>query len=111
MTTKELGKILTANRLSDGEVVFLTRSAAWSERIDDAVLSIEPQSQAALQEKGELAEAGNLVTGAYLVEAERVNGYVRATHIRERIRTLGPTVRIDLGKQVEGTGGAFAARG
>jgi hypothetical protein len=38
-----------------------------------------------------------------------VNGKIRATHIRERIRTLGPTVRLDLGKQADGTAGAFQA--
>ena len=33
----EKGQVLTANRLRDGEVVFLTRSGEWSETIDDAV--------------------------------------------------------------------------
>ena len=50
-----------------------------------------------------------MVTGGYLFDAERRDGRIRASHIRERIRTLGPTVRPDLGKQAEGTGGAFAA--
>ncbi len=49
-----------------------------------------------------------LVTGTYLFDAERVDGKIRAVHMRERIRTLGPTVRLDLGKQAEGTAGAFA---
>jgi hypothetical protein len=43
-----------------------------------------------------------------LFDAERVDGKIRALHMRERIRTLGPTVRLDLGKQAEGTSGAFA---
>ena len=49
------------------------------------------------------------MTGAYLIDAERRDGFIRAAHIRERMRTLGPTVRLDLGKQAEGTAGAFAA--
>jgi hypothetical protein len=49
-----------------------------------------------------------LVTGAYLFDATRVDGKIKASHIRERIRTLGPSVRLDLGKQAEGTAGAFA---
>ena len=53
--------------------------------------------------------AANLVTGPYLFDAERRDGRVRALHIRERIRTLGPSVRADLGKQAEGQGGAFPA--
>jgi hypothetical protein len=43
-----------------------------------------------------------------LFDAERVGGKIRALHMRERIRTLGPTVRLDLGKQAEGTAGTFA---
>ena len=42
-------------------------------------------------------------------DAVREDGRIRASHIRERMRTLGPTVRLDLGKQADGTGGGFAA--
>ena len=100
---------MTANRLGDGEVVFLTRSGAWNERIDEAVLALEPQAVAALEARAKLAVEANIVTGTYFFDAERMNGRIRATHIRERIRTLGPTIRTDLGKQSEGTAGAFAA--
>ena len=54
-------------------------------------------------------EKKTLITGPYLVDAERLDGRVRASHIRERMRALGPTCRIDLGKQAEGKGAGFAA--
>ena len=108
-TTTEKGKILTANRLRDGEVVFLTHSGEWSENIDGAVLATEPQAQATLEARGKDDERINLVTGVYLFEAERRDGHVFASHIKERIRSLGPTVRTDLGKQAEGKGGYFDA--
>ena len=108
-TATEKGKILTANRLNDGEVVFLTHSGQWSDNIDGAVLATEPQAQAALEVRGKEQERVNVVTGVYLFDAERRDGHVFATHIKERIRSLGPTVRIDLGKQAEGKGGRFAA--
>jgi hypothetical protein len=108
-TATEKGKILTANRLHDGEVVFLTHSGQWSENIDSAVLATEPQAQAALETRGKDQERANVVTGVYLFDAERRDGHVFATHIKERIRSLGPTVRIDLGKQAEGKGGHFVA--
>lgn len=111
MTTTEKGQVLTANRLRDGEVVFLTRSGVWSEKIDEAALALEPQAATALQARGVEDEKNTLVTGAYLFAAERRDGHVYATHIRERIRTLGPTVRLDLGKQANGTGGAFMLLG
>jgi hypothetical protein len=107
--TAERGQVLTANRLTDGEVVFLTRAGEWSSAIDDAALALEPDAAKALEARGVEAMKTNVVTGSYLFAAERHGGRVRASHIRERIRTLGPTVREDLGKQAEGTGGGFAA--
>jgi len=77
--------------------------------IDEAALALEPEAKAALEARGHEAEANNTVTGVYLFDAERVDGRIRASHIRERIRTLGPTVRVDLGKQATGEGGAFPA--
>jgi len=108
-TTSEKGKILTANRLRDGEVVFLTHSGQWSDNIDGDALATEPQAQAALEVRGKDDERVNLVTGVYLFDAERRDGHVFASHIKERIRSLGPTVRTDLGKQAEGKGGYFDA--
>ena len=109
MTTPEKGQLVTANRLRDGIAVFMTRSGEWSETIDDAVLALEPQAAAALEVRAKEDEKKTLVTGSYLIDAERLNGRVRAAHIRERMRALGPTVRLDLGKQAEGKGAGFAA--
>jgi predicted NAD/FAD-binding protein len=108
MTTTEKGQVMTANRLRDGDVVFLTRSGEWALAIDNAVLAVEPQAAAALEARAKADEKATLVTGAYLFDATRVDGKIRASHIRERIRTLGPSVRTDLGKQAEGTAGKFA---
>lgn len=105
----EKGQVLTANRLRDGEVVFLTPAGNWSLHIDEAALALEKEAASALEAKGAAAVAQSLITGPYLFDAERKDGRVRALHIRERIRTLGPSVRADLGKQADGTGGGFAA--
>ena len=87
-----LGHVLTANRLSDGLVVFLTATSAWSENIDEAVLAREPLAAEALESRGVEFEDLNQVTGAYLVEAERTGATIVPTHVRERIRACGPTV-------------------
>ncbi len=108
-TATEKGQLVTANRLRDGIAVFLTRSGDWSEIIDDAVLAQEPQAAAALEARAKEAEKATIVTGSYLIDAERLEGRVRAAHIRERLRALGPTVRLDLGKQAEGKGAGFPA--
>ena len=109
MNTPEKGQLVTANRLRDGIAVFLTRAGDWSESIDDAALALEPEAAAALEARAKDDEKKTIVTGSYLVDAERLNGRVRASHIRERMRALGPTVRLDLGKQAEGKGAGFAA--
>jgi hypothetical protein len=88
----ETGKVATANRLSDGAVVFLTPTAVWSTDVDRAVVAVEPQAAAALGEHGRQAEAANHVTGSYVIDVERRDGRVLPLHIRERIRALGPTV-------------------
>jgi hypothetical protein len=54
MSEVEKGQVMTANRLRDGEVVFLTRAGVWSEKIDDAVLALEPQAKAALETRAKL---------------------------------------------------------
>ena len=108
MSEIEKGQVMTANRLNDGDVVFLTRAGSWDLRIDAAVLALEPQAAKALEVRAAEDVKSNIVTGPYLFDAERVNGLIRASHIRERIRTLGPSVHIDHGKQAEGTGGGFA---
>jgi hypothetical protein len=109
MSEIEKGQVLTANRLRDGEVVYYTRSGQWSEKIDDAVLAMEPQAAKALEARGLEDEKATLVTGVYLFDAIREGKHVRAAHLRERIRALGPTIRTDLGKQAAGHGGAYAA--
>ncbi len=109
MSNVEKGQVMTANRLRDGDAVFLTRAGIWSEKIDDAALVQEPQATAALEARAAEDVTSNAITGQYLIDAERIDGKIRATLTRERIRTLGPSVRKDLGKQAEGTAGAFAA--
>ena len=109
MSEIEKGQVMTANRLRDGDAVFLTRAGIWSEKIDDAALVQEPQATAALEARAAEDVITNHITGQYLIDAERIDGKIRATLTRERIRTLGPSVRTDLGKQATGTAGAFAA--
>lgn len=107
MSSEEKGQVMTANRLKDGEVVFLTRAGGWSEKIDEATLALEPLAVAALEARANEAVEANVVTGQYLFEATRIEAKIRADHIRERIRSLGPSVRLDLGKQADGTAGNF----
>jgi hypothetical protein len=91
-------QVLTANRLNDGEVVYLAADGAWVERIAGAqVLSTKAEGEAALA-IGVEAERNQLVVHAYLFDVTPADTS-KPVKMREIIRAAGPTVRRDLGKQ------------
>jgi Protein of unknown function (DUF2849) len=89
-------QILTANRLADGEVVYLAAEGVWVEDLSLAhgITSAE-EGKTALQ-KGAEAERELYVVNAYLLDMAPAGSPVK---MREIIRAAGPTVRRDLGKQ------------
>jgi len=80
-------KILTANRLTDGAVVWLGLGGRWSTEFEDAV-RLEPEAAARALAAAE-AQPGRVV-GAYLIEADAA-GVERRERLRESIRADGPT--------------------
>lgn len=82
--------VMSANRLSDGSVVYLTSDGKWSHFFRDAkVLNEEERSQAL--SAGQFAEDNNLIVGSYMV-AVSAAGLAHPSSLRERIRSFGPTV-------------------
>ena len=98
------GKILTANELLSGDVIYFSQTGIWSRDLDEAFVGLDDNAWTWLEQKGEGEDRLGRVVGAYLVDVEKTTTGVRPTHIRERIRTLGPTVRNDLGKQAQDLG-------
>lgn len=92
-------KLLTANRLMDGEVVWLAEDGAWVEEIAKAGLAREKEDIERLEEAGRAAQARNEVVDVNLIDVEIVDGTVRPVRLRERIRAAGPSIHPDLGKQ------------
>ena len=82
--------ILTGNDLKTGAVVWWDGNG-WSLHVNEAVGVGEDVAAIIAHE-----EAARHVTGAYVVEAEATDEGIRPDHIKERIRALGPTVRLDL---------------
>ncbi len=90
-------KVLTANRLREGDAVWLTHAGEWSPRIEDAEL-LEDEGLAELR----LIEAeaqGHVVVGAYLADATAGEIGPEPAHFREAFRTRGPS-NYAHGKQV-----------
>lgn len=99
-------KVLTANRLVDGEVVFW-RGGHWVERFADAEIFADDDPA------GEGAVAVGIgqptvVVEPYLIDIAEGPAGVAPVSYRERIRALGPTNTPEHGKQAEG-GAAIAA--
>jgi len=98
MTTQ----IMTANKLSDGTVVFLGYDGAWTCHVDDARIAEREEDVADMQaEASESAE----VVDQYLIDVEiRVdegsNRFVKPTHYRERIRAFGPSTHPAFAKKM-----------
>lgn len=94
-------QIVTANRLADGLVVFLTASDAWSEALADARIATDGAAAASLMTSAESALNAQLVVGPYLIDVQETPTGIAPVQLRECIRAAGPTVRSDLGKQAE----------
>ena len=92
-------KILTANRLTDGEAVWYSTDHSWAETIDRAELAQDKAAEAALEAVGKAAYDDNLVVDVNLVDVEMIDGAIVPNRLRGRIRAAGPTNRNDLGKQ------------
>lgn len=84
--------VVTANRLQDGRVVWLTHDGGWSERLGDARVFVPDDGEAGLA-LGRAGEDARLVVGAYLVEVI-LNGpdASEPVRLRERLRLRGPSV-------------------
>lgn len=81
-------KIITANALLEGDVIYLTTDDRWSRKIAEAEL-IDDEAHAQLRLLD--AERQKGVVGAYLADA--VAGAVgpQPTHFREAFRAKGPS--------------------
>lgn len=92
-------KILTANRLADGEAVWLGADRTWRESVAGADIARDAAGEERLEGLGKQALARDEVVDVNLIDVEIVDGAIRPVRLRERIRAAGPTFRTDLGKQ------------
>jgi len=95
-----LPAILLANDLLAGDVVFAS-AGGWSRDPREATIAGDEAEAVRLEAFGAAEFAGRRVVDAYLVDVTLIGGTPVPRHYRERIKTLGPSVRRDLGKQAE----------
>lgn len=88
-------EILTANRLSDGDVVYRTAAGDWVAEVDAAEL-IEDAAQLAVAAAAAKADvAASKVLDVAPIAVEVTDGHIVPKRLRERIRAFGPTVKSD----------------
>lgn len=91
---------VTANRLTDGQVVYLTPDLFWSESLQASrIVKAGAAAEALLQAAQDSVEA-QVVVEPYLIPVDRGaagDQPPRAIGQRETIRAAGPSVRLDIG--------------
>jgi hypothetical protein len=100
--SKLMDAMITANRLSDGIVVFQDGDGGWSEDFHRGAVFSDEGAKAAALARAKQSEAGCEVVDPYAIEIESRNGHFVPKALREAIRASGPTIRRDLGKQAHG---------
>lgn len=95
MTSKdgtETYKVVTANRLLDGAIVYLRQegpSREWVEKIDDASVFPEAEIESIMAASEEDA-ARNIIVAPYAIE---ITGKHEPQSARESIRARGPSIK------------------
>ncbi|UXM94547.1 MULTISPECIES: DUF2849 domain-containing protein [unclassified Bartonella] len=85
-------KILTANKLGDGRVVWYSKNGQWSEDANNALLAVTPEETSILEDAQKLGLATNIVIDANLIDVDEKDAHLRPIRLRERIRQNGPTI-------------------
>ena len=83
--------VITANRLTDGIVVYLASDGEWTEQIAEARLADTDEEIKALEAEAEKAVQGRLVISVYPMPVALNDGAVDPLSVRERIRAAHRT--------------------
>ncbi len=98
------GRAITANRLTDGSVVYLTRDGGWSGKIGDSLVSHAADQTGRMKNTAERAERSQQVVGACFIDVAVEGGTVQPVRLREAIRAGGPTVGLAAAHAGNGNG-------
>jgi hypothetical protein len=82
--------VASANRLTDGVVVFLDDSGEWTARLDRAAVARDKRSAEILLERAK-TEAASVVDPFLVAVAEDDDGTIEPISLREKIRAAGLT--------------------
>lgn len=94
-------RVLTAYDLMSGQAIWLTPEGDWSAGIENARVGRSETDFEQMNSLAAAAVAANQIFDVYPVDVvEEVSG-PRAVKYREHLRSRGPTVHPDFGRQAE----------
>ncbi len=85
-------RMIIANRLTDGLVVFYREDGGWTEDIAKGAVITDEAEEARCFDAARSDEENCIVIDPNLIEVTDASGSVRPVAIREAIRAFGPTV-------------------
>ena len=85
-------KVITANRLSDGLVIFIGPDRTWVTDIADALTFADGPELDEGTAFGKEGVVGDFLIDPYPIDVTVTDGVPVATRLREAIRAKGPTV-------------------
>jgi hypothetical protein len=94
-------QVLTANRLSIGQVVYWNGAKGWVPYLREAEILADERAESILQDAGARSVQDREVVNPYLFEVKVDGNNVVPVKTREAIRAAGPSARPDLGKQAD----------
>ena len=84
-------KVLTANRLTDGEAVWYS-AKGWVREFEACEVAENADAESRLATIGAMAYANNEVVDVNLIDVALKDGRLTAQRLRERIRADGPSI-------------------
>jgi len=88
-------KVVTANRLREGDVVYLTDTGKWSTHLNESRVTRDAEELQAMLAEAAADVAARKIVAPYEMEVVEVDGILQPLSAREIIRAAGPTVRAD----------------
>ncbi len=86
-------QMVTANRLSDGAVVYLTTDGGWSTSVNEGHFVTDGEADALLKSADKSVDDCTVVD-AYLIAVEAAGTDIRPVRFREQVRAKGPTIAL-----------------
>ena len=90
--------VVTANRLTDGAVIYRTTNGQWTTELPGA--AVVTTSDAAIALLAAARADAVRVVDAYVAPVVLADGKPRPGNLRERIRAAGPTIRLPVQAEV-----------